>query len=953
MSIRTARVAVLLATLVLILNSFGFVMLFSAAVDVAAQAGAPAVRIAEIHYDNAGTDTGEAIEISGPAGTDLTGWSIVLYNGNGGATYNSRALSGTLPATCGSRGVVVATYPTDGIQNGSPDDVALVSPTGLIEFLSYEGTFAGVGGPANGITSSDIGVTEGSTQPIGESLQRNFDGTWDAPAASTFGACNDEDPPPPNEVISVVVTPNPATIVEGGTRLFAATALDVASEPVAGISITWMSSEPSIVTIDATGLARGIAVGEATITATAPNGVSGTATVAVNPPPPPPSVRVTELHYDNLGTDANEAIEIEGPAGSDLTGWSVVLYNGDSRSSYNTRSLAGVIPAGCADRGVVVLFYLENGIQNGGPDGLALVDPNGIVVEFLSYEGSFTAADGAAAGLVSTDIIASQNSARAGLSLQRGPDHQWLAAQSTFGLCNGTPQAAGSTIAFSGRAGGDAALPVGFEDQLFATLSDSTGATVPTTFTWSSATPAIASIDQDAVFRALAPGTAVLVAVAADGTAASFALPIEIGVLSTTAIYAGNVEFGIPTDGDPTDDHLVEYPQYMASYNPQRGTANWVSYALDPTHFGPEDRCDCFTFDQSLPATFTRYTTADYTGAGAFHGFGIDRGHLARSFDRTSGSLDNARTFYFTNIVPQAADLNQGPWANFENYLGGLAQAGGKEVYIVTGVAGSTGTVKNEGLIVIPQSTWKVAVVVPHDTGLAQIVDYRDLEVIAVNMPNQPGIRNVPWQTYLTTVDEIEALTGYDLLSLLPDKAESAVESDTDPPFARADGPYTSLEGIAIAMSATASFDPNGSVSSYAWNFGDGATATGPEVNHVYSQDGIYTVTLTVTDNDGLTDQITTTATVVSRQQVLQDAAAIVDALVAGQKISASAGRGLKAKLSGAVKNIDAGDDAGAVEKIESAIDQLNALVTSGRLADADAASLLSLLAQVMQSLEW
>jgi hypothetical protein len=261
--------------------------------------------------------------------------------------------------------------------------------------------------------------------------------------------------------------------------------------------------------------------------------------------------------------------------------------------------------------------------------------------------------------------------------------------------------------------------------------------------------------------------------------------------------------------------------------------------------------------------------------------------------------------------------------------------------------------VKNEGLIVIPQSTWKVAVVVPHDTGLAQIVDYRDLEVIAVNMPNQPGIRNVPWQTYLTTVDEIEALTGYDLLSLLPDKAESAVESDTDPPFARADGPYTSLEGIAIAMSATASFDPNGSVSSYAWNFGDGATATGPEVNHVYSQDGIYTVTLTVTDNDGLTDQITTTATVVSRQQVLQDAAAIVDALVAGQKISASAGRGLKAKLSGAVKNIDAGDDAGAVEKIESAIDQLNALVTSGRLADADAASLLSLLAQVMQSLEW
>src|SRR5215475_6584703 len=45
----------------------------------------PSVRFSEIHYDNTGTDTGEAIEISGPAGTDLTGWKIVLYNGTGGA----------------------------------------------------------------------------------------------------------------------------------------------------------------------------------------------------------------------------------------------------------------------------------------------------------------------------------------------------------------------------------------------------------------------------------------------------------------------------------------------------------------------------------------------------------------------------------------------------------------------------------------------------------------------------------------------------------------------------------------------------------------------------------------------------------------------------------------------------------------------------------------------------
>src|SRR5687768_14779651 len=42
-------------------------------------AALPAVRFSEIHYDNTGTDTGETIEISGPAGTDLTGWQVVLY----------------------------------------------------------------------------------------------------------------------------------------------------------------------------------------------------------------------------------------------------------------------------------------------------------------------------------------------------------------------------------------------------------------------------------------------------------------------------------------------------------------------------------------------------------------------------------------------------------------------------------------------------------------------------------------------------------------------------------------------------------------------------------------------------------------------------------------------------------------------------------------------------------
>src|SRR5215468_1838281 len=145
----------------------------------------PAIRFAEIHYDNVGTDTGEAIEVSGPAGADVTGWQVILYNGNGGASYNTTTLSGPIPATCGSRGVIVINYPTNGIQNGSPDGMALVDASGaVVEFLSYEGVFAATNGPALGMTSTDIGVSEAGTEPAGESLARDASGAWSGPAAA-------------------------------------------------------------------------------------------------------------------------------------------------------------------------------------------------------------------------------------------------------------------------------------------------------------------------------------------------------------------------------------------------------------------------------------------------------------------------------------------------------------------------------------------------------------------------------------------------------------------------------------------------------------------------------------------------------------------------------------------------------------------------------------------------
>jgi len=162
---------------------------------------ATSVFINEFHYDNDGTDTGEAIEILGPAGTDLTGWSIVRYNGNGGAVYTTPAanetLSGTIPDQGNGFGTVVITYPPSGIQIGSQDDIALVdNNNNVIQFLSYEGAFTAVGGPADGLTSTDIGVAETRDTPVGSSLQLVGTGTtyedftWQTPADDSFGFVN-------------------------------------------------------------------------------------------------------------------------------------------------------------------------------------------------------------------------------------------------------------------------------------------------------------------------------------------------------------------------------------------------------------------------------------------------------------------------------------------------------------------------------------------------------------------------------------------------------------------------------------------------------------------------------------------------------------------------------------------------------------------------------------------
>jgi DNA/RNA endonuclease G (NUC1) len=682
---------------------------------------------------------------------------------------------------------------------------------------------------------------------------------------------------PPPAVASIVVAPATATIAQGANQQFTATAYDASNTAVTGVTFTWASATTTVATVTATGLATGVAGGTSNIAATS-GSTTGTATLTVTGVSAytPPPIRFSELHYDNAGTDAGEGVEIEGPVGTSLAGWSVQLYDGSPTGSfprkvYSTTAITGTLtaPIACGTRGVINIPIL--GIQNGGtagaqPDGLALVDNNGVLVEFLSYEGAFAGADGAALGVTSRDIgVMEDNPVPAvGLSLHRSTDGSTWSAPSAADMgyvnaCGGPPP---SSITFSGRSPtADPALPVGFEAQVFASEKVG-GSTVSTTFAWTSETPNIASIDNNGVLRALSAGIAVLRATATDGATATYSLPTIVGSQSA-APYGGNTEFGDPVDNDPSNDFIIRRLEYTSSFNPTLGRPNWVSEKLDATTYGPEDRCNCFTFDPELVAAgFAKYTTADYTGAGAFAGYGIDRGHMTRSADRTASNLDNARTYYFSNVLPQAAAVNQGNWAIMENYLGDFAKTGGKEVYVTSGGAGSKGTVKNEGKIDIPKYVWKVAVIMGAGKGLADVNSVNDLQVIAVVIPNDAA-QTADWTTYKVTVDSVEALTGYDLLSKLPDNIEKAVESNDAPPVAAISGATTGTEGSSLAFSASGSTDADaGDVLTYTWTFGDGGTATGVAPSHTFADNGTYTVTVRATDSKDVYSEATMTTTI-------------------------------------------------------------------------------------------
>jgi DNA/RNA endonuclease G (NUC1) len=432
----------------------------------------------------------------------------------------------------------------------------------------------------------------------------------------------------------------------------------------------------------------------------------------------------------------------------------------------------------------------------------------------------------------------------------------------------------------------DGTLPVGFQSQLFVSSGSTDAAGNPVTssnVTWSSADPSTVSVDEHTgVVTAHAAGSTSITATAqSDGTSAGSATVVTaVAAVGPDARIGHNTELGVPTDADPSDDVIIARRQYTLSYNAAHHGPNWVSWNLDASHKGSTSRCNCFTADTALTRLgLHAYDTNDWINGGVY-----SRGHMAPSADWADAPGDNAPTFFLSNMLPQNQTMNSGAWGDLENALRDTA-VGNTEIYIIAGPiftrnrsgpgVDGLGYTNGTGHIAVPDSIWKVAVVVHDARSAGQMTSTSDVDVIAVNMANNATSVG-PWENFTTTVDAIQKSTGYNLLAMLPDSVEKIVEANDHPPVAMLTaGTTTVAAGQPVAVSGTFT-DPDGRTDapwSMTFDWGDG-TFTRTNIlpypagtvqynrSHSYAAAGTYTVRLTVRDKYGASSYSEATITV-------------------------------------------------------------------------------------------
>ena len=205
---------------------------------------------------------------------------------------------------------------------------------------------------------------------------------------------------------------------------------------------------------------------------------------------------------------------------------------------------------------------------------------------------------------------------------------------------------------------------------------------------------------------------------------------------------------------------IIRRTGYTLSYDAKNKTPQWVAWELTKEETrGKEERSTEFTPDPDVKGT--KVVTYDYSHSG------YDRGHMAPAGDMKWSKKAMQESFYMSNICPQDHNLNTMDWNELEMKSREWARRYGK-VHIVCGpiYKGIRNEYIGEHRVKVPDAFFKVIL----------INDSRKQCALGFYFENEAGER--PLEEYLTSVDDIENLTGMDFFSALPDNLENRLEKE-------------------------------------------------------------------------------------------------------------------------------------------------------------------------------
>lgn len=260
----------------------------------------------------------------------------------------------------------------------------------------------------------------------------------------------------------------------------------------------------------------------------------------------------------------------------------------------------------------------------------------------------------------------------------------------------------------------------------------------------------------------------------------SFALVLALIQPASAIIDASlQMQLGNPSGATAnTNNHahyLLQRPVQALDYSDNLGQPVWAAWDLTAEDVGTAPRNTSYYQDTNLPPNFNRLTTSDYNGVGTIL---FNRGHLCPSEDRTDTTNDNRMVFFMSNIMPQSAANNAGPWEKFEIYCRNMLTT--NELLIQCGPSGFGAAKLPSGQAYIPSNSWKVVVCVPLGSGTALSRITPQARVIAISIPNWTNGLSTNWQSYVTTPKQIERDTGLTFFTALPAATAESFRNQLD-----------------------------------------------------------------------------------------------------------------------------------------------------------------------------